>query len=70
MAGSTAQFAEAELKKCGFKTTMTLEEGKKTLYGDKIVAGTVVSERTQVSVRLDADNKVSIVLATTSLTGP
>jgi len=68
--GSTAQFAESELKKCGFRTAIELD--KKSLYADKsvVIEGTMVSERTQVSVSLDADNRVSRVVITTSLTGP
>jgi len=66
--GSTAQFAESELKQCGFK--VTFESEKKSLYGDKTVRGDVVSERTQVSVNLDANDRVSSVVVTTSLTGP
>ena len=68
--GSTVQFAESELKKCGFRTALELD--KKSLYADKsvVIQGTMVSERTQVSVSLDADNRVSKVVITTSLTGP
>ncbi len=64
---STAQSAEFELKKCGFKTTFDPE--KKLLYGDKMVPGTVVSERTQVSIQLNADNRVATIVVTNSLTG-
>ena len=68
MRGSTAESAEAELKKCDFK--VTLEPDKKSLYADKVVHGSVVDQRTQVSVELDANDKVSTVVVTTSLTGP
>ncbi|HLZ92011.1 MAG TPA: hypothetical protein VKQ28_09870 [Candidatus Acidoferrum sp.] len=43
---------------------------KKTLYGDKVVQGTPISERTQVLIKLDSDDKVATVEVTTSLTGP
>ena len=44
------------LKKCGFKTTM--DSAKNTLYGDKLVKGIPISERTQVLIDLDSDKKV------------
>jgi hypothetical protein len=66
--GSSVGAAEAELQKCGFKTTT--DPVKKTLYGDKVVQGTPVSERTQVLIKLDSDDKVATVEVTTSLTGP
>src|ERR1700739_4071233 len=64
LSGSTAQLAESELRNCGFKVTFDPE--KRSLYGDKTVPGAVVSERTQITVTLDANNRVSGVLVTTS----
>ncbi len=58
----------ADLKKCGFKTTM--DTTKKTLYGDKVVEGSPISERTQVLIKLDSDNRVASVSVTTGLIGP
>ncbi len=66
--GSSLKLAESELQKCGFKTTT--DSVKRTLYGDKVVQGTPISERTQVLVKLDSDDKVAAVDVTTSLTGP
>jgi len=66
--GASVRVAEAELQKCGFKTTT--DSVKKTLYGDKVVQGTPISERTQVLIKLDSDDKVATVEVTTSLTGP
>jgi hypothetical protein len=60
--------ADAALKKCGFKTTIDL--AKKTLYGDKLVERGPVSERTQVLVNLDSDNRVITISVTTGLIGP
>jgi hypothetical protein len=53
---------------CGFKTTM--DPAKKTLYGDKLVQGNPVSERTQVLINLDSDNRVATVTVSTGLIGP
>jgi hypothetical protein len=60
--------AENDLKICGFKTSIDKE--KKTLYGDKVVTGSVVSERTQVSITFDYEEKVITVIVTTGLIGP
>jgi hypothetical protein len=65
--GDPLEIAEATLKKCGFKTTV--DPAKKTLYGDKRV-GDLVSERTQVLINLDSDNRVATVSVTTGLIGP
>jgi len=62
--GSTAQSAESELKNCGFR--VTFDEEKKSLDGDKMVPGSPVSVRTQVTVKLDPNNKVSKVVVTTT----
>src|SRR5260370_41584809 len=66
--GLPMEIAEADLKKCGFKTTM--DTTKKTLYGDKVVEGSPISERTQVLIKLDSDNRVASVSVTTGLIGP
>jgi hypothetical protein len=66
--GSTAQFAESELKKCGF--TVTPHPDEKSIYADKMLAGQPVSERTQVSISFDSDNKITNIQITNSLTGP
>jgi hypothetical protein len=55
-AGMPSEMAVTALKKCGFKTTM--DSAKNTLYGDKLVKGTPISERTQVLIDLDSDKKV------------
>src|SRR5258708_6637874 len=60
--------AEADLKKCGFKTT--IDRAKNTLYADKVVEGNPVSERTQVLITLDSDSKVNTVSVTTGLIAP
>jgi len=66
--GVPLEIAEAALKKCGFKTT--IDPAKKTLYGDKLVERNPVSERTQVSVNLDSNNRVTTVSVTAGLIGP
>jgi hypothetical protein len=66
--GLPLEIAEADLKKCGFKTTV--DTAKKTLYADKVVEGNPVSERTQVLINLDSDDKVTTVSVTTGLIGP
>ena len=60
--------AEAALKKCGFKTSVDVS--KQLLYGDKLVEGSVVSERTQVTVDFDSAKKVTAVKVTKGLIGP
>jgi hypothetical protein len=66
--GLSLEIAEANLKKCGFKTTV--DPAKNTLYGDKVVEGNPISERTQVTINLDSDKKVATVKVTTGLIGP
>ena len=66
--GVPLEVAESELKKCDFKITTDLTA--KTLYGDKLVKGSPVSERTQVLIKLDSDNKVASAEVTTGLIGP
>ncbi len=66
--GVPLEIAEADLKKCGFKTT--LDPVKKTLYGNKVVEGSPVSERTQVLINLGSENRVATVSVTTGLIGP
>ena len=66
--GAPLKTAEAALKKCGFETT--IDPAKKTLYGDKLVEGDPVSERTQVLINLDSDGRVTTVIVTTGLIGP
>jgi hypothetical protein len=43
---------------------------EKTLYGDKLVKGGPISERTQVLIKQDSDNKVASADVTTGLIGP
>lgn len=66
--GVPLEITEADLKKCGFKTTM--DPAKKTLYGDKVVESSPASERTQVLINLDSDKRVVAVSVTTGLIGP
>jgi hypothetical protein len=66
--GLSYELADAQLKKCGFKTT--LDPAKKSLYGDKRVANGVVIQRTQVVIALNADNTVAGVSVSTGLIGP
>ena len=66
--GVPLEIAEGGLKKCGFKTTMN--PVKKTLYGNKVVEGSPVSERTQVLINLGSENRVATVSVTTGLIGP
>jgi hypothetical protein len=66
--GIPSAIAEADLKQCGFNTT--IDSARKTLYGDKRVANGVVTERTQVVVGLNPDNTVATVSVTTGLIGP
>jgi hypothetical protein len=68
VAGMPSEVAVAALKQCGFK--MTMDPIKKTLYGDKVVEGVPVSERTQVLINLNSDNKVGSVSVSTGLIGP
>jgi hypothetical protein len=66
--GVPLERAEAALKKCGFKTTT--DPAKRTLYGNKVVEGNPVSERTQVLISLDSENRVATINVTTGLIGP
>jgi hypothetical protein len=66
--GVPAETAEAALKKCGFTTTM--DPTDKSLYGDKRVEHFPITERTQVLIKLDADNRVASVTVSTGLIGP
>jgi|SRR5579863_1823043 len=66
--GLPAEQAKTALRKCGFK--IVADPVSKTLYGDKLVEGIPVSERTQVTVTLDSENKVAKVFVTTGLVGP
>jgi hypothetical protein len=66
--GVGQDIAEANLKKCGFKTS--IDTAKKTLYGDKRVGNGPVFERTQVVINLDSDDRVLTVSVTTGLIGP
>jgi tRNA(Ser,Leu) C12 N-acetylase TAN1 len=66
--GVSVESAEAALKKCGFKTSVDLS--KHLLYDDKLVAGSVVSERTQATVDFDSDKKVAAVTVSKGLIGP
>ena len=73
-AGDSFEAARSQLTKCGFQTTMdskaTLDPTEKTLYGDKRVARGIITERTQVTIKLDSANKVQSTQVTESLTGP
>lgn len=66
--GLSLEQAEAALRKCGFK--IVTDPANRTLYGDKLVEGIPISERTQVSVTLNSENKVTKVFVTTGLIGP
>lgn len=66
--GLRSDLAEAQLKKCGFETT--LDPVKKNLYGDKRVRDGVVFERTQVVINLNADDTVRSVSVSTGFIGP
>jgi hypothetical protein len=66
--GVPLEIAEAGLKRCGFKTT--IDPVKKTLYGNKVGEGSPVSERTQVLINLDLENRVATVSVSTGLIGP
>ena len=66
--GLPVETAEAALKKCGF--TITMDPTKKSLYGDKRVEHFPITERTQVLIKLDADNRVASVTVGTGLIGP
>lgn len=66
--GLSAENAQVDLQKCGFKTTM--DPVKKTLYGSKLAGSGVVLERTQVLVDLDSDKKVLTVRVSSGLVGP
>jgi hypothetical protein len=72
--GIRSDIAESELKKCRFTVTMdpkiTRDPTAKTLYGDKRVQRGLISERTQVLIKLDSDNKVASADVTTGLIGP
>jgi hypothetical protein len=57
--GFPAEQAETAHRKCGFR--IVAEPASKIWYGDKLVEGIPVSERTQVTVTLDSENKVSKV---------
>jgi hypothetical protein len=66
--GIPSEIADADLKKCGFVTT--IDSAKKTLHGDKRVRNGVVIERTQVVINLKSDNTVATIRVTTGLIGP
>ena len=66
--GTPLGIAEATLKKCGFKTTMDLQ--RRLCTATSWFQGTPVSERTQVLINLDSDNRVATVTVTTGLIGP
>ena len=67
-AGTSVETAEAVLKTCGFKTSVDVSNH--LLYGDKVVAGSIVSERTQVTVDFDSEKKVTGVTVSKGLIGP
>lgn len=52
----------------GFKISVNIS--KHLLYGDKVIAGSAVSERTQVAVDFDFERKVSLVMVSKGLIGP
>jgi hypothetical protein len=66
--GMSVETAKEDLEKCGFK--VTTDPAKKALYGDKLVEGIPISERTQVLIQVDSDNRVASVNVTTGLIGP
>jgi hypothetical protein len=66
--GTSLEVAQAKLKECGFKTT--LDSAKNILYADKIVEGKPVSERTQVVIKLDSDERVVDVRISSGLIAP
>ena len=72
--GVPLDIAESELKKCAFTVTMdpkiTQDSTAKTLYGDKRVQRGIITERTQVLIKLDSDNKVTSIAVSTGLIGP
>ena len=57
--GVPLAIAESELKKCEFAVTMdpkiTRDSTAKTLSGDKRVQRGIITERTQVLIKLDSD---------------
>ncbi len=66
--GDSVEEAQSKLKGCGFKTT--LDPKKSMLYGDKVIEGTPVAERTEVVVRFDSNKKVTQVEVGGGLIGP
>ena len=60
--GLPAEQAVTALRKCGFK--IVADPASKTLYGDKLAEGSIISERTQVIVTFDSENKVAKVFVT------
>lgn len=72
--GVALDIAESELKKCAFTVTMdpqiTQDSTGKTLYGDKRVQRGIITQRTQVLIKLDSDGKVASAKVTTGLIGP
>ena len=72
--GVALDIAESELKKCAFTVTMdpktTQDSTEKTLFGDKRVQRGIITERTQVLIKLDSDGKVASAQVTTGLIGP
>ena len=66
--GTSFEVAQANLKECGFKTT--LDPAKNILYADKVMEGKPVSERTQVIIRLDSGRRVVDVRVSSGLIAP
>jgi hypothetical protein len=66
--GTSFEVAQANLKECGFKTT--LDPAKKILYANKVMEGNPVSERTQVIIKLDSNERVVEVRVSTGLVAP
>jgi hypothetical protein len=72
--GLPMETAEAALRSCGFTTTTdskaTIDPAKKLLYGDKRLEGFPVTERLQVLITPDSNNRVASVKVTSGLIGP
>jgi len=66
--GLASEVADADLEKCGFKTSM--DAAQKTLYGDKRIRKGLIFERTQVVIVLNADNTVATITVNNGLVGP
>ncbi len=66
--GDSVEEAQSKLKGCGFKITIDIK--KSVLYGDKVIEGIPVVERTQVLIQFDSNKKVTEVQVNSGLIGP